>query len=381
MLFKLSLKNIKKSFKDYAIYFLTLVLGIAIFYMFNSLDSQQAMLQVSQSTKDIITLMINMLGLVSVFVAVILALLIVYANNFIVNRRKKEFGIYMTLGMGKRQISKIILLETIFIGIISLAVGILVGVLGAQFMSILVAKLFEADMSEFTFVFSKTACIKTCVYFAIMYLVVIIFNTITISKYKLINLLTANKKNETVKIKNPIICIIVFLISIVILAYDYYKVTGGVKTLSTVDKLTPIILSGIVATILFFWSLSGFILKIVQTRKKVYYKDANMFVLRQLNNKIKLKSLYDEAYLELSPLKRKFVVPLEVLLLKKKIYKKYIKDNYDVEIAFLEGPITRLFSVKNKKTDKIVWIHNDISKVFGRGVKAKVKKCIDKKHI
>ena len=99
MLFKLSLKNIKKSFKDYAIYFLTLVLGIAIFYMFNSLDSQQAMLQVSQSTKDIITLMINMLGLVSVFVAVILALLIVYANNFIVNRRKKEFGIYMTLGM------------------------------------------------------------------------------------------------------------------------------------------------------------------------------------------------------------------------------------------------------------------------------------------
>ena len=286
MLFKLSLKNIKKSFKDYAIYFLTLVLGIAIFYMFNSLDSQQAMLQVSQSTKDIITLMINMLGLVSVFVAVILALLIVYANNFIVNRRKKEFGIYMTLGMGKRQISKIILLETIFIGIISLAVGILVGVLGAQFMSILVAKLFEADMSEFTFVFSKTACIKTCIYFAIMYLVVIIFNAITISKYKLINLLTANKKNETVKIKNPIICIIVFLISIGILAYDYYKVTGGVKTLSTVDKLIPIILSGIVATILFFWSLSGFILKIVQTRKKVYYKDANMFVLRQLNNKI-----------------------------------------------------------------------------------------------
>ncbi len=286
MLFKLSLKNIKKSFKDYAIYFLTLVLGIAIFYMFNSLDSQQAMLEVSKSTKDIITLMINMLGLVSVFVAVILALLIVYANNFIVNRRKKEFGIYMTLGMGKRQISRIILLETIFIGIISLAVGILVGVLGSQFMSILVAKLFEADMSEFTFVFSKTACIKTCIYFAIMYLVVIIFNAITISKYKLINLLTANKKNETVKIKNPIICIIVFLISIGILAYDYYKVTAGVNTLSTVNKLIPIILSGIVATILFFWSLSGFILKVVQTRKKVYYKDANMFVLRQLNNKI-----------------------------------------------------------------------------------------------
>lgn len=126
MLFKLSFNNMKKSIKDYAIYFLTLVLGVAIFYMFNSLDSQQAMLDVSSSQRSIIQLMINMLGIVSVFVAVILGLLIVYANNFLINRRKKEFGIYMTLGMGRRQISKIILMETIFIGIISLAVGMVV---------------------------------------------------------------------------------------------------------------------------------------------------------------------------------------------------------------------------------------------------------------
>ncbi len=126
MLFKLSFNNMKKSIKDYAIYFLTLVLGVAIFYMFNSLDSQQAMLQVSSSQREIIKLMITMLGFVSVFVAVVLGLLIVYANNFLINRRKKEFGIYMTLGMGKRQISKIILMETIFVGIISLAIGLVV---------------------------------------------------------------------------------------------------------------------------------------------------------------------------------------------------------------------------------------------------------------
>ena len=120
MLFKLSIKNMTKSIKDYAIYFLTLVLGVAIFYMFNSLDSQQAMLEVSRSTHEMITLLISMLGFVSVFVAVVLGLLIVYANNFLINRRKKEFGIYMTLGMGKRQISKVILLETILVGIISL---------------------------------------------------------------------------------------------------------------------------------------------------------------------------------------------------------------------------------------------------------------------
>lgn len=126
MLFKLSLKNMTKSIKDYAIYFLTLVLGVAIFYMFNSLDSQQAMLEVSSSQREIIKLMITMLGYVSVFVAIVLALLIVYANNFLINRRKKEFGIYMILGMGKRKISKIILMETIFVGIISLIVGLVV---------------------------------------------------------------------------------------------------------------------------------------------------------------------------------------------------------------------------------------------------------------
>ncbi len=100
MLFKLSFKNITKSIKDYAIYFLTLVLGVAIFYMFNSLDSQEAMLQVSESTRSIIRLMIDMLGIVSVFVAIVLGLLIVYANSFLINRRKKEFGIYMTLRNG-----------------------------------------------------------------------------------------------------------------------------------------------------------------------------------------------------------------------------------------------------------------------------------------
>ena len=286
MLFKLSFRNMKKSFKDYAIYFLTLVLGVAIFYMFNSLDSQEAMLKVSQSTRDMIQLMIQLLGMVSVFIAIILGFLIVYANNFLVNRRKREFGIYMTLGMGRRQISAIILLETILVGILSLVVGLFIGVFASQFMSILVAKLFEADMSEFTFVFSKDACIKTCIYFAVMYIAVIIFNTLTISRYKLINLLTAVRKNEKVKIKNPIISIIVFLISVGLLGFAYYIVTGGINELQTEEELLKPILMGVIGTVGVFWSLSGFILRLIQTRKSIYLKGTNMFVLRQLNNKI-----------------------------------------------------------------------------------------------
>lgn len=153
-------------------------------------------------------------------------------------------------------------------------------------MSVLVAKMFEADMTEFTFVFSKVACIKTCIYFAVMYLAVMVFNTITVSRYKLINLLHANKKNETVRLRNPIIAILVFIIGCVILGFAYYKVTGGVSTINTMAKIIPPVIMGIVSTVLIFWSLSGFILKIVQMMKGTYLKGTNMFVLRQLNNKI-----------------------------------------------------------------------------------------------
>ena len=286
MLFKLSLKNIKKSFKDYAIYFMTLILGVTIFYMFNSIESQEAMMQVNQSQKMIIELMTQLIGFVSGFVAIILAFLIIYANNFLIKRRKKEFGIYMTLGMGKRQISKILLFETILIGIISLGVGLVIGIFGSQLMSILVSKLFEVDMTEYQFVFSKDAFFKTCIYFALMYLAVMIFNTISVSRYKLIDLINAAKKNEKIIIKNSIICIIVFLVSCTILGYAYYIVSAKAYTLTTFEKIWPILVMGTVATLLLFWSLSGLMIKSVQIRKKTYLKDTNMFVLRQINNKI-----------------------------------------------------------------------------------------------
>lgn len=276
----------KKSFKDYAIYFLTLILGVAIFYVFNSIDSQEAMLNVSQSTREIIKLMLTILGGVSVLISFILGFLIVYANNFLIKRRKKEFGIYMTLGMGKGQISRILLIETILIGVISLAVGLGLGIIASQFMSILVAKMFAADMSQFTFVFSQAALIKTVIYFGIMYLVVMIFNAFSISKYKLIDLMNAIKQNEKIKIKNPIISVILFLVSIGMLVYAYMQATAGASTWQSPNKIYELMIVGSLATFLFFWSLSGFILKLVQSSKKLYLKNLNMFVLRQINSKI-----------------------------------------------------------------------------------------------
>lgn len=286
MLFKLSLKNIKKSFKDYAIYFFTLILGVAIFYVFNSLDSQTVMASVTSSTREIIKLMTQTMSAVSVFVSFVLGFLIIYASRFLMKRRNKEFGIYLILGMSKRKVSLILFFETLIIGILSLIVGLGLGIILSQLMSLLVVNMFEANMTNFKFAFSSAACIKTLIYFSIMYIVVMIFNTINVSKCKLIELLNYNKKSEDIKLKNPIICTIVFIISAIFLGYAYYMVSGGMQHLEKVSDIIKPIIIGSVSTFFIFWSLSGLLLKIFMSMKKVYYKGLNSFVLRQVSSKI-----------------------------------------------------------------------------------------------
>ncbi len=286
MLFKISLKNIGKSFKDYAVYFFTLILGVAVFYVFNSLDSQTVMMDVNETTYEIIDLMNEMLSGVSVFVSMILGFLIIYASRFLIKRRNKEFGTYMILGMGKRRISMILFMETFLIGIISLAVGLVVGVVASQFMSVLVANLFEADMTKFKFVFSAPACVKTLIYFAIMYMIVMVFNTINISRCRIIDLINASRKSEKVSMKNPWLCTVVFIIAVGILSYAYWMVTKGVYKMNTIDKIGIPIALGSIATFLIFWSLSGLLIRIFSSIKSVYYKGINSFVLRQFCSKI-----------------------------------------------------------------------------------------------
>ncbi|WP_195244160.1 FtsX-like permease family protein [Clostridium celatum] len=285
MYFKLAFRNIKKSLKDYAIYFLTLVLGVCIFYTFNSIESQSIMMELSDLKANAFELTSDIIGIVSIFISFILGFLIIYANNYLIKRRKKEFGIYMTLGMENSKLSIIIFIETILIGMISLGVGLILGILLSQGISIVTVKLFEVNISKFQFVFSKDAFLRTIANFGIIYLVVLIFNSIIIRKVKLIDLLNASKKNEKIKVKNIWGSIVVFLISIISICTGYHIILkNGLAVMdSTIIKA---IIFGTVGTFLFFFSLSGFLLKLFQSNKKNYFKNLNMFVLRQINSKV-----------------------------------------------------------------------------------------------
>lgn len=280
MYFKLAVKNVKKSFRDYMIYFLTLAFSICLFYSFNSFQAQQAVMELSQSQFDIIDSVQALMQMLSMFVAVVLGFLIIYANNFLIKRRKKELGLYTLLGMSKRHISRVLIYETFMIGLLSLIAGLLAGLFVSQLLTIVTANLFEVTLN-YTFIFSVDATRLTIIAFALIFFIIMIFNTFILNRYQLIDLLTADKKNETLKTKNIYLSMFLFIVSLAILGYTYwFALSQGMEALMHLSIIAP---AGIIGTVLFFMALSGFLLKFVQSSKNLYYRKLNMFVLRQVN--------------------------------------------------------------------------------------------------
>lgn len=286
MYFKIALSNVKKSFKDYTIYFLTLTLSVCIFYSFNSIESQKAIIEIGKSDLELMDSVIKVIGLISLFVSFIQGSLILYANNFLIKKRKKEFGIYMSLGMSTKKISKILVLEAFFVGLLSLLSGLILGIIFSQGLSLLTSQLFDIPMNEYIFIISYSAILKTALYFSIIFILVIIFNTIIISRYKIIDMLNASRKNEAMKLKKPIIYIVTFIISIILIIIAYiYVIESG---LDASNKLfIKSIILGIFGTFLLFFGLAGFALNLIKRNKNIYFKSLNMFILNQIINKVK----------------------------------------------------------------------------------------------
>ena len=285
MYYKIALSNVKKSFKDYAIYFLTLSFAVCIFYSFNSIEAQKAFIELGKSQNKIMQSMMSIIDIVSVFVSIILGCLIIYANNFLIKKRKKEFGIYLTLGMPKKKISIILFMETFLVGILSLVVGLAIGIFISQGLSAFTIKMFQIDMSAYKFVFSIKALIKTSLYFAIIFILVMIFNSFMISKYKLIDMINASRKNEEMKIKKNAVSFIIFILGIAFIATECYlvKITGRdmqSKNLKIAAALA------IISIFLIFYGLSGLCINLIKKNRKVYFKNLNIFVARQIYSKI-----------------------------------------------------------------------------------------------
>lgn len=282
---KLAFKNVGKSIRDYAIYFLTLALGVCIFYVFNSMDSQALLAGLSMAQGGVLKMLVTAIDATSIFVSAILAFLIVYANKFLMRRRKKELGVYLILGMPKGKVSFILAMETLVIGLFALAMGLIAGILLSQGLSVLVASMFQVKLEMFRFVFSTAALLKTLLYFGAIFLIVMLLNVVHVSRCKLVTLLNAERTNEKAYSGKLWLSVIAFIASAGCLGYAYQQIIDNGLVLLN-DQFNRAILFGVIGTLLFFFSLSGFLLKLIKSNKALYHRGLNSFVFRQLNSKI-----------------------------------------------------------------------------------------------
>ncbi len=283
--FKMAFRNIRKSSKDYSVYFFTLIIGVAVFYMFNSIGSQQFMATIITSSNDGLKTFVRVIEVISVGVAFVLGLLMVYANNFLIKRRKSEFGVYLMLGMSRKKVAGILSLETLMVGILSLAAGLLTGVLGSQFLSVIVGKMFEADLSSYSFTFSMGVLLKTTVYFMVIFLVVLIFNAKVFSKYELIELLSAGKRAEKQLIKNTKVSVALFALAVILLVFAYAQIGFNGQNQSR-GEFVGAVITGFLGNFLFFFSLAGFLPALLKKFKGFYMDKLNAFVTKQFGHNI-----------------------------------------------------------------------------------------------
>ena len=288
--FKIALKNIKKSRSDYSVYFFTLIIGIAIFYMFNSIGTQGLMEDVSRSGNDKIKMLIDLMSGVSVGVAVILGMLIIYANRFLIKRRKKEFGIYMLLGMGKKKVSRILICETCTVGFVSLIIGMAVGIFGSQLLSIVVAGMFEVDVTHYTFDISARAAVVTILCFVTIFLIVLFFNTKMVAGYKLIDLMNAEKEREKRVIGNELMSVILFILSAAVLIAVCIKVGFFGATIGK-HGFIACCLTMVAAVFVMFYSFAGFFQKMLEKRHNFYKKGLNSYIVRQFSSNMNTASI------------------------------------------------------------------------------------------
>lgn len=284
---KLIFRNVRKNLQDYMIYFLTLMISVSMFYAFNSVQTQPALKDLD-ATKQLLSDQLGiLLSTLSVVVAIVLAFLILYANQFLLRRRKKELGIYTLLGMEKGRISRIFAGETLCVGLLSLVSGLILGLFLSQGLSIFSLRLFAIDMSNFQVVFSVSALKKTIVCFALIFLIVMIFNVRTVSSVKLVDLLIASRKNEDRHIKNKTAQIGIAVFSVICMVssgaiIQHYGILPSRE--NPWFQIAIILLS--VGTVLFFFSISTASLTAIQADRNFYLKGLNTFFIRQIGSKI-----------------------------------------------------------------------------------------------
>ena len=286
MLAKLALRNVHRSARDYAIYFVTVALGVAMFYAFNTISDQAVLFDaLSDDSLQMLDMLNTMMGLLSGVIVCVLGFLVVYANRFLIRRRRREFGTYLMLGMSAGRVSRILLLETIIVGCASLVVGLALGIALSQGLSFTTAALMGTTMTKYRFIVSGSAIVFTVICFAAIFVLSALIDIVYIRRCKLAALLSAHQANEGHAKVNAPVRVAVFVVSLAVLACAYWRLSVNGLVIIDGDFWMATALM-IVGTFLFFWSVAGFVTALLQHMPQVYFRTLSCFTVRQLSSKI-----------------------------------------------------------------------------------------------
>lgn len=283
---KLVWGNLRRALKDFGVYFVTLMLSVSLFYSFNTLTNQAFFVGLSSSTSHLVLRMAELITGLSIFLMIVIGILIVYANVFFMRRRVREFATYLLLGMKKSSLAFVILIENFIVGICALIVGLLVGVVVSQFSSLAVLKLFNSPVERFHFLLVPQAMIFTACMFGVVFVLSTLCATFVISRTRLSVLFRSSFTSDRFKIKNPWITLVLFVVSILLIAQAYHMFSYEVLTANGGGEFLWCTALVVLGTALFFYSVSTAFTQIARAIRPLYYRGLNLYVVRQFASRI-----------------------------------------------------------------------------------------------
>ena len=293
MLVKLAFGNMRKLLHDYAVYFLTLVLGVAVFYAFNTISVQGDFLRgdVGETLRQVGQILDGL----TLFLAVVLGFLMVYANNFLMRRRKKELGLYQVLGMRTGQVNAVLALETLLVAAVSFGVGIALGALLSQVLLFVTARMFETTVQHFSFFFSTDAFLLTLRCFGVIFVVMMAFNWLTLRRVKLIDLMSSARQNEKQFVRRVPLAVALAVVGLVLMGVAYWRLTrdgfptsGSGSSQEAFSITTGMVVAG---TFAFFYGLAGALTALLTHLRGFYWRDLHMFTTRQIASRVNTTAL------------------------------------------------------------------------------------------
>ena len=300
MLVKLALGNVRKSSRDYLIYFITIAFSVALLYAFNTVDTHVDMLP---HHRRMIQTIDELMDILSYVLMVALALLIIYANNYLIRRRSKEFALYQIFGMRRRNVATILTIETFLSSLSALVVGLGLGVLLSQFLVFVTGRILQETVSNYHFIFRPEVVLTTVIAFGIIFLLTLLLNLLTLRRFQLVDLVKRARANEVSRLQSRWVTLGLFIGALVLIGVAYWRLIDigyPFEALSYGDNektaqawtnfavTTALVCAG---TYMLFYSLGGALLYFARVSRTVYWRSLNMFTVREFASKIKSSAL------------------------------------------------------------------------------------------